>query len=161
MKKYIILILLSISYLNFSHAQSPFQGTWKWEENGQRFYVYVLSKTLSNGYKVLRVDYKMVSVNNNAETEIYSSRFDGEFIWGGAVLSEGQTGASGHIFDQTHPETTDGIEGRFSLKILPPLNGQPRIRWKITKHSDYLRGTTTSNPPDDFNLPMEIELIKV
>lgn len=162
MKKYFITIIVAFLYSFNLNAQSPFHGTWKWDNNNNRLYVYILSKTLDDGDKVLRVDYKMVSINNGIETEVYSSKINNQFFWAGAILAEKPTTASGMINDKTHPDTEDGYEGRFSLEILPNnSNNQPQIKWEIRKFSDYMRGTTTSNPPDDFNLPVDIILTKI
>jgi hypothetical protein len=162
MKKYILIVIVAFLHSFNLNAQSPFQGTWKWDNNNNRLYVYILSKTLNNGDKVLRVDYKLVSINNNVETEIYSSKINGQFFWAGAFLAEHPTSASGMINDKTHPNTEDGIEGRFSLEIISQTSGlQPQLKWKIRKFSDYIQPATTTNPPDDFNLPTDIVLTKI
>ena len=162
MKKYILIVIVAFLHSFNLNAQSPFQGTWKWDNNNNRLYVYIKSETLNNGSKVLSLDYKMVSINNNIETEIYSSKINGQFFWAGALLAEKPTTASGMINDKTHPNTEDGYEGRFSLEILPPNSiSQQQMHWRIRKFSDYMRGTTTTNPPDDFNLPTNIILTKI
>ncbi len=163
MKKNIITLFLSIAFFTIANAQSPFQGTWKWDNNNNRLYVFIKSETLTNGSKVLSLDYKMVSINNGIETEIYSSKINGQFFWAGAILAEYPNGASGMINDKTHPDTEDGYEGRFSLIILPPQAGStiPRIHWRIRKFSDYMQPAVTNNPPDDFNLPVDIILTKI
>lgn len=146
------------SYQNIN-AQSPFQGTWKWENSNQTFFVYIMSKTLSDGYKILRIDYKMIESNNGIETEIYSSKFDGQYIWGGAIMSEIGQYASGRIWDRTHPNTTDGYEGILGFEI---FNTNPlTLSWKINKLKDNVQAFTTNNPPTDFNLPTDITLTKI
>lgn len=162
MKKYIFTMLLACLLTTITNAQSPFQGTWKWENNNQRFYVYIKSETLAPDNKVLSIDYKMVTVNNNVETEIYSSKINNTFFWAGAFMFETTTSASGLINDKTHPNTEDGIEGRFSLELIPQTpNNQPKLKWEIRKQTSYIQGTTTSNPPDEFNLPIDCVLTKM
>ncbi len=163
----ILLLLATIGIgLNLSAQTSPFAGTWKWESGNQIFYVYIQSKMLTTGKKVLRVDYKMVTVNNTVETEVYSSRIDGLYFGAGAIMAEYESHASGMLQDCTHPNTTDCYDGLITLVVVPvtgmqPVGTPPKLHWKIRKHSDYMQGTTTPNPPSGFNLPTNIMLTKV
>lgn len=159
MKSYFI-ILFTLSTLFSAKAQtSPFSGTWKWENGNQTFYVYVMSETLNTGDKVLSLDYKMVATNNGIATEIYSSKHQGVFVFGGAILAEKPTTASGTIYDKTHPNTTDGYEGRFSVEVYPtnPLT----LNWRISTLRDNVQAFVTNNPPTGFNLPTDIVLTKI
>ena len=49
MKKNIITLFLSIAFFTIANAQSPFQGTWKWDNNNNRLYVFI--KTSSYLFK--------------------------------------------------------------------------------------------------------------
>ncbi|HTO35576.1 MAG TPA: hypothetical protein VLZ72_05020 [Flavobacterium sp.] len=159
MKTYFI-IFFSLFALFSSKAQtSPFSGTWKWENENQTFYVYIMSKTLNTENKVLRIDYKMVEINNGVTIEIYSSKHQGVFAFIGAILAEKPTTASGTIYDRTHPNTTDGYEGRFSVEIYP--TNPPTLNWRISTLKDNVQAFVTDNPPTGFNLPTDIILTKI
>lgn len=159
MKTYFI-IFFSLFALFSSKAQtSPFSGTWKWENGNQTFYVYIMGETLNTGYKILNIDYKMVETNNGVVNEIYSSKFDGVFIFGGAIMSEHNQYASGRIYDRTHPNTTDGYEGMLGFELYP--TNPPTLNWKINVLKDNVQAFVTDNPPTGFNLPTDIILTKI
>ena len=123
------------------------------------FYVYIMNKVLEDDYKILRIDYKMVETTNQVENEIYSSKFDGQFLWGGAIMSERPVTASGKIYDRTHPNTTDGYEGDLTFEVFQtnPIT----LEWKIYTLRDNIQAFVTDNPPIGFNLPTNIILTKI
>lgn len=159
MKTYFIILFTLLTLFSAKAQTSPFSGTWEWENGNQTFYVYIMSETLNTGDKVLSLDYKMVETNNGIVTEVYSSKHQGVFAFGGAILAEKPTTASGRIFDRTHPNTTDGYEGDLGLNVLS--TDPPNIRWKIYTLRDNIQAFVTDNPPTGFNLPTDIILTKI
>ena len=152
---------MTLQFINTYAQNSPFQGTWKWEHNNQTFYVFIKSETINNNNKVLSLDYKLVDINNS---DIYNSKINNEFFWAGAILNEVNYYGSGFISDCTHNQTDDCFDGWINLKYISPSGGlgsQPTLHWKLKKFSDYMQGSTTINPPDNFNLPTDIILTKV
>ena len=159
MKTYFIILFTLSTFFSVKAQTSPFSGTWKWENGNQTFYVYIMSKTLNTENKVLRIDYKTVEVNNGITIEKYSSKHQGVFAFIGAIIAEKPTTASGTIYDRTHPNTTDGYEGGFSLEIYQ--TNPPTLNWRIQTLKDNIQAFVTNNPPTDFNLPTDILLTKI
>jgi hypothetical protein len=161
--KNILIFLFVFSFNTIISQTSNFEGTWKWENGNQTFYVYVDSEIFSSGKKILSIDYKMVQTINNVTTEIYSSKINGEYFWAGAFLSDYGINAKGDIKDCTHPQTTDCYDGQISFDYIPAsggLNSQPKIHWQLSEKRGLI-GYNTNNPPTDFNVPKNIILTKV
>jgi hypothetical protein len=160
--KYLITLLVTFTINSVISQTSNFHGTWKWVNGNETFYIYVNSKTDSDGYKSLRIDYKMEETINDVSTELYSSKINNQYFWAGAFLSDYGINAKGDIKDCTHNFTTDCYDGRISLEFIPAsggMNSQPKIHW-ILSEARGMVGYETNNRPTSFNVPTNIILTK-
>ncbi len=172
--KYTFIIFSTILFISFSYKsnektlntnilqeESPFIGTWEWENGNQIFRVFIWKQNSAS-----KGDFELVEVNGGIETTIYKS--DKE-IYGLAgtnwypVITGGWDGDkhfNGRILDNSiehDPAVYTLWDAKLTMKISQEncLGCSTTATWKV----NYYDLVPSSAAP--FNIPTDITLTKI
>ena len=156
-----ILLTLFISINSFAQNTNltSFVGNWEWVNGNETFKLNFYFDNTN-----LKGDFKLVEINNGIETIIYSSKVP---FGNTGYFATGVNGASNDgvlLFDRIsdpywawNGNPDKFISGSLAFTILPPINGQIRATWKVSK----LSGLRVGDEILEFVIPTDIILNKV
>ncbi|WP_296317866.1 DUF6705 family protein [Winogradskyella sp. UBA3174] len=166
---YTLLILLLLScksqqIIAQNPNHTPFIGTWEYQENNQIFRI-----TIYEDGNDLKGDYWLIDINNGVETILYESDYyepGTDFHWRHAIFGGSNDGNlmyaqidDNSINYENGPTERKFKKGSLGFTLLPQTCSTCPImaEWKV----EPLIGLRSDTEPDNYNIPIDIVMIKV